>query len=141
MRAVLVTGSRAWTDRAMIWDDLSAEVALARGGRIYVLHGDCPTGADSAAKLWLMGHGNGVRIVGFPLAAPWDHLGKSAGPKRNAALVDVLGALRRMGAVTRCIAYPTRPRGGTRDCMARAEAFSHEVLNRGTSLPETGGAK
>lgn len=127
---MLFTGSRAWADADCVHADLAHEVALAQPGRIYVLHGDCPTGLDAIVAGWLRENADGDRIVGFPLAAPWQLEGKKAGPMRNRGLVSVLGELRRLGAVTRCLGYPLGVGRGTRNCMGAAAGFSHEILDR-----------
>lgn len=49
---VLVTGSRTWTDGAVIRRAL-VDAWVASSGRPFVLvHGHCPTGADAAADDW-----------------------------------------------------------------------------------------
>lgn len=49
---VLVTGSRTWTDRAVIRQALM-DAWVASNGRPFVLvHGHCPTGADAIADDW-----------------------------------------------------------------------------------------
>lgn len=132
MRAVLITGSRKWADGARVCGDLERELEIARPGTLYILHGACPTGADAFAADWLVRRADGVHVIGFPLPAPWGEFGKGAGPRRNSEMVAVLGSLRRMGAITRCIGYPMPGGRGTRDCMGKAGGFSHEVLNHGT---------
>src|SRR5262249_49674527 len=81
-RRVLVTGSRAWTDRDAIRDALGEHWAP---GNVLVT-GACPNGADAIAEhLW--------RSWGGPVErhpADWSE-GRSAGQARNAAMV-ALGA-------------------------------------------------
>jgi hypothetical protein len=85
---VLVTGSRAWTDRDVIgrafrdwWLDND------RPSNPVLVSGACPKGADRIAEeVWA--------TQGFPIEhhpADWDANGKRAGFVRNKAMVD-LGA-------------------------------------------------
>lgn len=75
---VIVTGSRKWTDAAMI------AKALAEFRPSLVVHGACPTGADKMADDWAKA--NGVRVQRFP--ADWrGPEGKGAGPARNGVML------------------------------------------------------
>jgi bifunctional DNA primase/polymerase-like protein/SLOG family YspA-like protein len=88
---ILVTGDRRWTrpDRlARVLDQAAAEA----GGRVRLLVGDCPTGADRHAVRW-------VRRRGVPFQvfrARWAQMAaegrprKAAGPLRNRAMLDAL---------------------------------------------------
>lgn len=69
---VLVTGSRDWTDEALIRDQL-ARVRYEAGRSIVVVHGGCPTGADAMAAEWIEDWGatGGSRDEAHP--ADWDH--------------------------------------------------------------------
>lgn len=80
---ILVTGSRTWDDFRAIFDAL----APYNYGRITLVHGDCPRGADAMASA-------AARAFGWEIErhpADWRNLGKPAGFIRNAAMVD-LGA-------------------------------------------------
>lgn len=81
---VLVTGSRDWPDRDIIW---SALAAIATESPFATLvHGDCPTGADAIADHWWTTFGGHVERH----PADWSR-GRKAGPERNAEMVT-LGA-------------------------------------------------
>lgn len=93
---VLVTGSRTWTSADCISMALHDIAAYARAhDRLMVLmHGDCPSGADNIAKLWVMGQNmmaeedgvaRPVREDAYPAA--W-HNGRTAGIRRNEAMVE-----------------------------------------------------
>ncbi len=79
-RRVLVTGSRTWTDVAVIrtalreqWDD----------GTAVLITGCCPRGADDLAERTWMSWGGLVERH----PADWDRYGRSAGFRRNAEMV------------------------------------------------------
>jgi len=107
---VIVTGSRALTDRDLVWEALA--VARWELGPLIVVHGAAP-GADTLAALWVEQH-PGLDCAEEPHRADWARLGRGAGPIRNQAMVDA-------GAVL-CIGFPVSGSRGTRDCMRRAEA-------------------
>jgi hypothetical protein len=129
---VLVTGSRDWQDRKMVFDALDAvlaEVAWAArdAGRqpwtLTVVHGQCPSGADWQARRWYwsrsrLWHGH---VYEDPHPADWSRLGKGAGNARNQEMVD-------KGA-NRCLAFywAEAANAGTADCTARAEAAGISV--------------
>jgi hypothetical protein len=88
---ILVTGGRDWADP----DRLAAvldQTAAAAGGRVRLLVGDCPTGADQHARTWATRRGVPVEV----LAARWQEMAaedrprRAAGPLRNLALLDRL---------------------------------------------------
>ena len=93
---VLVTGSRDWPDRDIVFRRLDALHAICPDGHTFVVvHGDCPTGADRHARQWcevmLSNEVGGSPVVEERHPAQWQRLGKSAGFKRNAEMV-ALGA-------------------------------------------------
>lgn len=115
---ILITGSRDWTDSDVIRNAL-ASFTLDTSEEITVVHGDCPTGADSiAAKI---ASENGFNVEAHP--ADWARHGKSAGPIRNQEMVD-LGA-------DICLAFPKGDSRGTRGCMKFAKAAGIKVVNYG----------
>lgn len=76
---ILVTGSRTWTDHAVIRGALTA---LWHPGRVLV-SGACPRGADALCEAcWARWGG---RLERYP--ADWDRDGHRAGYLRNAAMV------------------------------------------------------
>jgi hypothetical protein len=108
---ILITGSRDFDNPGL----LTYELALAAGksglprNEVVIVHGACPTGADAQAAGFAAMHG--YRTEEHP--ADWQQ-GKSAGPRRNAAMValgaDVCLALFQPGAASR----------GTSDCVRKA---------------------
>jgi hypothetical protein len=79
MTAVIVCGDRNWTDRAYLFSALNAIDPSI------VIHGAC-RGADLMACDWAAAHERECHA--FP--AQWKHLGKAAGPRRNAEMLDYL---------------------------------------------------
>jgi len=82
---ILVTGSRDWPYPNVITEALNC----IRGnynvsdGKITLIHGDCPTGADYQANG--IAEQLGFRVIKFP--ANWKLFGKAAGPIRNGEMV------------------------------------------------------
>ncbi|MFJ9101344.1 SLOG family protein [Streptomyces sp. NPDC102405] len=55
---ILVTGSRAWTDRDRIWLELGNTVSTLDINReLVIAHGACRTGADQMADEWARKYG------------------------------------------------------------------------------------
>lgn len=82
-RRVLVTGSRSWSDVAVIRDALAA---VWHPGAVLV-SGACPSGADALCeRIWTAWGGTVERHP-----ADWERHGKAAGPIRNRRMV-ALGA-------------------------------------------------
>lgn len=121
---ILVTGSRDWADP----DAVAAATAEAAAGwppqTVTVVHGGCPTGADAHADA-------AARAAGHQ---PEDHpadwsTGRSAGPRRNAAMVatgiDVclafIGPCRRAHCTRRAEGpHPSHGASGCADLAQRA---------------------
>lgn len=78
---VLVTGSRYWTNRNAIEDELDALMVAHHG--IVVIHGGA-RGADSLAKE--ICDQNKIESIEYP--AQWELFGKSAGIRRNIQMFD-----------------------------------------------------
>lgn len=80
----IVTGSRDWEDKDLIWRVLSTLVPPYST----LIHGDCPTGADSMADEWAQCQPD-ITVERHP--AEWQKFGRKAGPLRNKEMID-LGA-------------------------------------------------
>lgn len=76
---VLIAGSRDWTDEAPI-----RELIGSLPHHAVLVHGACPSGADSIADA--AARERGLRIERFP--ADWSGQGRSAGPKRNTRMLE-----------------------------------------------------
>lgn len=108
---VLVTGSRTWDDvatLAAVLDGIRARV----GNRMVVVHGHCPDGADAIADAWTLQY---LPRPPERWPAPWTQLGKSAGPRRNQAMVDS-----RPDETVAFLRDPANSRG-TKHCAAASE--------------------
>ncbi|MFE2407032.1 SLOG family protein [Kitasatospora sp. NPDC059408] len=108
-----MTGSRAWSDCAAVEHALGAAFGLFRP--IVIVHGACPTGADAMAAAWA--RRAGVEVEPWP--ADWPRWGKSAGPRRNQAMVNAGARL--------VLAFVLPGSRGTVDCVRRAEAVGIPV--------------
>lgn len=80
---VLVTGSRDWTDKASIALELDWYTMGYGADDLVLVHGDCPTGADSIARHHAAVHGWAVERH----PADWAQYGRRAGFVRNAEMV------------------------------------------------------
>lgn len=106
---VLVTGSRDHVPHVIaiaLAGILKDKVA--KGERLTVIHGDA-TGADQGAHM--VSDYLGCNEYRFP--AEWAALGKAAGPRRNAEMLDTV----RPDIV---LAFPLGESRGTRDCIREA---------------------
>lgn len=79
-RRVLITGSRTWTDRALI----RAALAQAWEPGTILVSGGCPKGADALCEACWSAWGG--QVERHP--ADWDTYGRRAGFLRNAAMVQ-----------------------------------------------------
>ena len=100
---IIVTGSRDWRDRYVVYRALNQAVTDLNGWltpdpygntlpdprRVVVVHGGCPTGADAFADDWCVG----AVIEPIVFRADWATHGASAGPLRNRAMVQAGAAL------------------------------------------------
>lgn len=109
---ILVTGSRNWADRDVVFETLM-DVLAERGhpADMVLVHGACPTGADKMADEIWCGF-LGYRVERHP--AEWSQFGRAAGPRRNQEMVDAGADL--------CVAFLMPGSRGTADCVKRAEA-------------------
>lgn len=107
---VLVTGSRTWTDRDIIRHTLTG-LWRKHGPNLVIVHGHCPTGADTIAHQWA--HDNvRNRVTAEPHPADWRTYGRAAGHIRNAAMV-------KLGADI-CLAFIQDGSPGASGCLAMA---------------------
>lgn len=111
---VLVTGSRTWTDVEEVETQLSL-AKMTHPGRMVVVNGMCPTGADRIAFEWA--ERNGVPTEKHP--ADWSQ-GPGAGPWRNQAMVDSRPDI--------VLSFNRMESKGTEHCTAAAEAAGLKVL-------------
>ena len=117
---IAITGGRDYTDRAAVESALERYCTGPLFGELYV--GDCPTGVDAFAYAW------GLRTLGARYTrlfrADWDTHGKSAGPRRNQAMIDAGVAL--------LLAFPGGR--GTADCVRRARRVGVRVVEIGAPI-------
>lgn len=117
MARLLVTGSRDWTDRALIADALRAAYHYFDGARDTILVHGAARGADKLAKgIW-----NNQGLPDEPHPADWKQYGKAAGMIRNREMV-LLGA-------DLCLAFPLFNSIGTLGCMKVAELAGIRVVD------------
>ena len=89
---ILVTGSRTWTNTRIVDDALldawhDAVQVYGASTAIVVVHGACPRGADSYADAWASRQ-NPRYVAVEPHPADWKNLGRGAGFRRNAEMVQ-----------------------------------------------------
>jgi len=82
---VLVTSSRTWQNKTLVYRALDVVKRISADGKVIVTHGDCPTGGDHYAKAWAERTDGAVND---PHPADWKTLGKKAGFARNEDMVD-----------------------------------------------------
>ena len=110
----LVCGGRNYADEQYVRQRLDLFVADF-GKPAIIIEGGAP-GVDSYAQSWAISHGIHVATV-LPL---WDKLGRAAGPKRNAAMLDLCPNL--------VIAFPGGK--GTENMIRQAEDANVRVLRQ-----------
>lgn len=97
---ILVTGSRTWDDTDAVCRALDEAVQEIppHTRTVWLVVGDCPTGADRIAYQWA----RAARMTVHRFEADWAAHGKAAGPRRNAEMVaagaDVVLAFIRNGS-------------------------------------------
>lgn len=110
---ILVTGSRDWTDKGMVFVQLGIILVRAPDD-ILVIQGRHRSGADAHAREWagwMRKAGLPVEVKDFP--ADWNRYGLSAGPIRNTEMVN-------FGADV-CLAFIKNGSRGATDCAEKAE--------------------
>jgi hypothetical protein len=111
---ILITGSRDWTDAAVIKAALE-DLTFFSSMTTYVITGNAP-GADSLAEEICVGHPGYVN-ESYP--ANWKELGKAAGPIRNRVMLDRALELKELNPqyeIT-CLAFPLPQSKGTKDMI------------------------
>jgi hypothetical protein len=83
MFRVLVTGSRDWEDVAAVRAEFDV-IAQHEGKEVVLVSGNCPNGADKIAEDLASEYGWALELH----PADWQTHGKSAGFKRNTAMVE-----------------------------------------------------
>lgn len=124
--AVLVTGSRSWTDH----EPIRKRLALYPMGTI-LIHGDCghlgerPTAPERRPIIgadWVAAHvAHGFIVWPLPYFAD---LGKRGGPARNAAMFQVLLALKEAGHRCFVEAFPIGKSVGTRGMLRIVQNYN-----------------
>lgn len=107
---VIVTGSRDWTDGAVLGRALQATAPTL------VVHG-AARGADALADAWAKANGVPVK----PFEAPWTERGHAAGMIRNVAMLEAYPE-------ALVLAFPLPQSRGTRGCMWEAARRGHRVM-------------
>jgi len=110
MFRILVTGSRNWTNRNLLEQQLYVPF-VAYGGGISVIHGDCPTGADKMAHDWCQRY----QIIVRRYPADWTTHGRAAGPIRNRIMVETRPDV--------CLAFIRNNSRGASGCAELAEQY------------------
>lgn len=83
----IVTGSRDWNDLDAVWAALENRFSQVGDGLMYVVHGDCPRGADAMAQAWV-DHKDEPDIIAVRYPAQWDVFKRRAGHVRNQLMVN-----------------------------------------------------
>lgn len=111
---VLVCGGRDYGDRRAVEGGLEKLWHIYGRGEFVVIQGGA-TGADYLARQWCV-----MRQIPYETyPADWKHLGRAAGPLRNARMLDE-------GRPDLVIAFPGHK--GTADMVRRARAANVEVV-------------
>lgn len=82
---LIITGSRHWMDPIAVYRAIENEVGRGPDRKpVTIVHGGCPTGADSAAAAWVWYDEEALQEV---FHADWETHGRRAGPIRNEAMI------------------------------------------------------
>lgn len=127
---LLITGSRDLGHYNHTLRTISDVLASERHP-VIVIHG-AARGVDRLAAGWLTDGDRGeCQEHGVP--ALWTLQGRSAGPKRNALMLDLLLTYQRHGYDVKVLAFPRGESRGTRGMMRLVA--SHNIALRVTELP------
>lgn len=123
--AIIVCGGRSFSDQQFVYDFLSG-IDYDRGGVALLIEGGA-TGADRHASNWAIAN----KKKHCRVRADWD-LGRSAGPRRNQEMLDLLIAWGDSSIQKLVIAFPSATmasgRGGTLDMITRAQSAGIETI-------------
>lgn len=108
---ILVTGSRNFADTKLMREVLSS----IQNSNVTLIHGGC-RGADKIAEE--IGEELGFQIEEH--LAEWNKYGKSAGPIRNAEMLN--------SRIDLVLAFPVEKSKGTKDCISKALQKNIPVL-------------
>lgn len=89
MAVVVVTGSRYYSDFDTINKEIESITPIIENKKYFLLHGGC-TGADQLAGNYASGK---THISVIECKADWERYGKSAGPRRNAEMMEMAKSL------------------------------------------------
>lgn len=118
MLHVVVTSSRTWQNRNLIYQALGAAIRCSADGRVKVAHGQARTGGDRFAGVWADKVPNAIND---PWPADWERYGKRAGFIRNEEMADQNPPLQVcLAFVNPCIKS---------DCLRSDEHDSHGTAN------------
>ena len=117
MNAVIFTGSRKWTR----WDVVNKVIEEHPADTI-VIHG-AAEGLDSIVNE--LAKRRNMTII--PCPAQWDTLGKSAGPKRNIEMLNILISLQNCGYEVSVEAFPLEDSIGTKHMIKIAKEKNIKV--------------
>lgn len=112
---VIVTGSRDWSEKAVLRRVLSVLHGNGQDGIELLVEGGA-RGADTMARDWA--RDNGVPHETVP--ADWDRYGRAAGAKRNIQMLE-----RYPSALV--VAFPLPQGRGTQHCVMAAKDRKHKV--------------
>lgn len=114
MTKVLITGSRHWYPKHIMWPYL--DKLFEEDSAIFLIVGDAD-GVDKCAIDWAKSRKCPYRKY----KAYWEKLGKRAGPDRNKKMFTS------NPDITLCLAFPLPSSTGTIDCIDRARSRGIEV--------------
>lgn len=148
---VVVTGSRTWLDPVPVvaaLNEVWAVAVAARSGRLAVMEGKCPIGADRWAGLWCRnarfpgvehlerparwtGHGERCGRTKDPTRGCDDPAGpkcRAAGFRRNTEMVEEVADPGFPAVLRLCLAFVRNGSGGASHCAAEADRVGLVVV-------------
>jgi SLOG family YspA-like protein len=115
---ILVTGERDWPSEEQVHSALAAVIRRLNTSDVVIVHGDCPTGADSFAQSFCVKHRIPVEKHAATNFGSWP----GCGPKRNSHMV-------KLGAWIVCAFWSAKiERSGTFDCLTKAVKAGIRVM-------------